>query len=217
MSRVVELPWRTLLVAVAALAVAAMPALHAHAVLDRDAALHGEIWRIFSGHLVHGSASHLLWDVLPLLAIGFLFERPLGSRYWVVLGVSALGISAGLLSLEPGLARYCGLSGTLNGLWVAGALQAVRNERASGGRAMARIYLACVLGDLAKVAFEAFTGTPIFTRTASLGVSPVPLAHALGALAGAICSYRWSWRETPTWPRNPPAIGILRTPPEAPS
>jgi hypothetical protein len=62
---------------------------------------------------------------------------------------------------------------------------------------MARIYRACVLGDLAKIAFEASTGTQIFTGAVSLGVTPVPLAHALGALAGAISS------AAPARPRDP--------------
>jgi rhomboid family GlyGly-CTERM serine protease len=176
---------RTLLVA-AAVAVAATPGLFPHLVLDRGAVLDGEIWRLFSGHLVHGSASHLLWDVLPLLAIGMLFERALGTRWWLVLGASALTVSVGLLAMEPDLSRYCGLSGVLNALWVAGALQGARNEEASGSRAMAWIYRACVLCGLAKVALEAFTGTQIFTEAVALGVIPIPLAHALGALAGPL-------------------------------
>jgi rhomboid family GlyGly-CTERM serine protease len=179
--------WRTLIVAAAALAVAATPGFTARAVLDRSAVLDGEVWRLFTGHLVHGSTSHLLWDVLPLLAVGLLFERSLGSRYWIVLGASSLSVASGVLAMEPDLARYCGLSGVLNGLWVAGALNAARTEETSGAHAMAWIYRACVVGDLLKIAFEAFTGTPILTEAASLGVIPVPLAHALGALAGVLC------------------------------
>jgi rhomboid family GlyGly-CTERM serine protease len=158
--------------------------------LDRVATLNGEWWRLLTGHWVHGSAYHLWWDVLPLLALGFLYEPALGRRLWSLMLVSTLTVGVGVLALNPGLPEYLGLSGALNGLWIGGSLYAARLEEQRDNPWMARLYRACVIGGLVKIAVEAATGTPIFTDLAALGGSPVPLAHALGALAGIL----WLWK-----------------------
>jgi rhomboid family GlyGly-CTERM serine protease len=168
------------------LAVAAVPGAFGALAYHRGGVLQGELWRLLTGHLVHASPSHLLWDVLPLVALGFLFERHLARRLWGALVVSALVVGGGLLLLSPGLALYSGLSGVLNGVWVAGALTAASRERASGEPRLALLYQICVLGLLAKVGVEAGTGTPLFTDAAAMGGTPVPLAHALGALGGQL-------------------------------
>ncbi len=183
------LPWRSLGVAAAALAVAASAAAPG-LTYDRDRILGGEIWRLLTGHLVHAGPRHLLWDALPLLGVGLLFEGALGSRFWRALGMAALSVGAGLFLLDPGLGAYCGLSGVLNGLWVGGALVAARGEERAGRIALAWLYRACVLLDLGKVAFETATGSPLVTDPIALGGDPVPLAHALGALGGVLAAWR---------------------------
>jgi rhomboid family GlyGly-CTERM serine protease len=170
-------------------AVAAMPGAFGALAYHRGGVLQGELWRLLTGHLVHASPSHLLWDLLPLLCLGFLFERCLARSLWGTLGISAVVVGGGLLLLSPALAVYSGLSGVLNGLWVAGALTAAARERASGDPRLALLYELCVLADLAKVAAEAATGAPLLTDPVALGGTPIPLAHALGALGGFL-----SWR-----------------------
>jgi len=179
------LPLRALLVAAAVLAVAATRGLSQALIWDAEALRQGEVWRLATGHLVHAGTSHLVWDVLPLLAIGLLFERTLGGRWWRVLAVSAIVVSGGLLLTD--LARYCGLSGVLNGLWIAGALAAAREESAAGRHAMAWVYRGCLGADVAKILAETMTGAPLFTDAAALGADPVPMAHLLGAAAGFLC------------------------------
>lgn len=166
------------------LAAAAAPGAFDALAWRRDAVLHGELWRLLGAHLVHGSGYHLTWNVVALVGLGLLFEPVLGRRLWPVLGRSALAVGAGLLLLDPGLEAYCGLSGVLNGLWVAGALAAARQER--GRRGWPLIYTLCVIGGLAKILIESRSGAPIFTDADALAGDPVPLAHALGALAGAL-------------------------------
>lgn len=46
------------------------------------------------------------------------------------------------------------------------------------------LYRGVVLLDLAKIIVEAVTGNSLFTDPATLGAAPVPLAHALGFVAG---------------------------------
>lgn len=178
------IPWRSLVVAAAALAVAALPDLAPLLSVDRDAIAAGELWRLWTGHVVHGSAEHLLWNLLGLIGLGLLFERVLGSRLWWVLAGSAPLVGLGSVVLQPELSGYFGLSGVLNAIWVVGALMAARVERRRGNPTWAWVYRLCVVADLAKIGWEAFGGGPIFTGNADLGGVAVPVAHALGALGG---------------------------------
>lgn len=188
--RVPAPPWRSVALAAAALLVAAAPGGAAALAFRRDAVLAaGEWWRIWTAHLAHASTYHLVWTLLPLLALGWLWEPVLRGRYWAVVLLAATCIGFGVLLLEPQLASYVGLSGVLNAIWVAGALQAARAERAAGRAGAARIYLAFVAAGAAKIAVEALGGVPLFTDPATMGARPVPLAHALGALAGAVGAY----------------------------
>jgi rhomboid family GlyGly-CTERM serine protease len=188
-----SIPWRTLAIAAAALVVAAMPGLGPALTLESGAVRAGEPWRLLTGHLVHGSGYHLLWNVLALIVLGLLFERTLGGRLWALLGLSAVGVSCGLLALDPTLPSYVGLSGLLNGFFVGGALLAARKERRQGNRALEVLYHAVVIGDLIKIGLEARTGAPVFTDSAALGGSPVPLAHALGSLAAMLWLAGHDW------------------------
>ena len=185
MSRRFTVPWRTLVLAVAALAAAAAPGASESLALDRGAFAAGEWWRGLSGHLVHANGYHLIWNVLALVGLGLLFESGLRHRLWSLVLISAAVVTLGLWSLDPGLEFYRGLSGMLNGVWVGGALWCARREAADGSRAMAGLYRICVVAGLAKIGIEAWTGSPVFTDATALGGEPVPLAHALGALGGA--------------------------------
>jgi rhomboid family GlyGly-CTERM serine protease len=178
-----SLPLKSLALAAAVLAAAA-PAAGRRLEYDRAAILKGEVWRIVTAHFVHCSAYHLTWNLLPLVAIGFLFEAELGRRFWPVLFGSCAAVGGGLLLLQPGLDSYRGLSGVLNGIWIAGALLAARRESHDGRRSLALLSRGCVLLDLGKIAFEAATGRPIFTNPAALAAEPIALAHVLGAAAG---------------------------------
>ena len=180
-----RLPWRSLVVAAIAIVVAATSGGAAALALERDLALNGEWWRYLTGHLVHGSTYHLWWNILPLLGLGLLWEPLLGRRYWGLFGVSAFVVGAGLVLLDPGMIGYVGLSGVLNGVWIAGALLAARQEAARASR-WQWLYVGFVAADLGKIVFEAFAGLQIFTESSALGVHAVPLAHALGALSGVL-------------------------------
>lgn len=187
MLRRLRFPWRTVALAAAALA-AATPVAFDLLVMDREAVLGGELWRPLTAHLVHATRYHLTWDVAALLLLGFQFERVLGRRFFPVTLGSGLTVGLGVLLLQPETSFYCGLSGVLNGLWVAGALVFARREERRGRRALAWLFRAAVLAGLAKIALETALGSPLFTDAARLGADPVPLAHALGALAGALLS-----------------------------
>jgi rhomboid family GlyGly-CTERM serine protease len=189
---VVTMPFRSLTLAAIALVTAtpaAAPIVGQFLVLNRADVLSGEIWRLFTGHLVHAGREHMLWDVLSLIGIGFVFEEYLGRRFWQALAIAALVVGAGLVILDPGLPDYRGLSGVLNGLWVTGALLGIRAEAAAGRRPVAWMCAATLVLALAKIVVEARFG-PLFTDPARLGAPTVLLSHALG-FAGGVIAYRW--------------------------
>lgn len=146
--------------------------------LDRGAAFSGELWRLWTGHLVHGSTDHFVYDAgaacLALLAFG----RP---RRWGLLLLSAAPIfSLVLLVTLPGLDFYYGLSGLLHAWFVAGTLCLYREER---GSARVLPALLCI-GGIAKAALETWSGTALFSHGLDLGGATVHASHLVGALLG---------------------------------
>ncbi len=149
---------------------------------ERTAILHGELWRLWSGHLVHFSLSHAGADALVLAAMGCMAEPLTGSRrFALVLGGGALLISLGLLALAPGLLEYRGASGLAVLAAVSGGLLAWQRFPLS------RPMLACAALALAsKTLWEAFARTAAFTDLPA-GVTVAWQAHLLGAVLG-ICA-----------------------------
>ncbi|MGO4476880.1 rhombosortase [Massilia sp. 2TAF26] len=146
---------------------------------ERAAILHGELWRLWSGHLVHFSASHAGADVLALLTLGALTEALIGSRrYALVLGSGALLLSLGLLIFVPGMHEYRGASGLAVLTAVLGGVPAWDRYPDS------RPVLACAALALAsKTLWEACANMAAFTDLPA-GVAVAWQAHVLGALLG---------------------------------
>ncbi|MCI0657927.1 MAG: rhombosortase [Acidobacteria bacterium] len=182
----VPFPYRSLLLAAAAMVVAARPSWFDWMCYRKGAIQAGQIWRILTGHLVHASRDHLLWDALALLLIGFLFEKHLGRHFAWVTVFSMFVVSGGLLALHPSLEAYCGLSGVLTAQWVCGAMLAAHEERVSGRVVLSGLYWGCVFLDGGKLIYEASVGHSLFVDIHRLGGHPVPVAHLCGALAGIL-------------------------------
>lgn len=146
---------------------------------ERSAILHGELWRLWSGHLVHFSASHAGADVLTLLALGVLAEPLIGSRrFALVLAGGALLLSLGLLVLAPAMHEYRGASGLAVLSAVLGG--ALAWNRYPGSRPV----LACAaLALTSKTLWEACANMAAFTDLPA-GVAVAWQAHVLGALLG---------------------------------
>jgi rhomboid family GlyGly-CTERM serine protease len=121
-----RVPYATSVVVLVCLALGDTP-LASLLAFDRQAIFAGEVWRLWSGHLVHFSMQQLFLDVSALLLVGAVAETAFGPRFvaWVLLfGMPA--ISMGLLLLAPDLAYYRGASGLVmllafvgaNALWL---------------------------------------------------------------------------------------------------
>jgi rhomboid family GlyGly-CTERM serine protease len=173
------LPWRTLLLcAFAAAAFLALGPAPDAWVYNRATIVQGEWWRLLTGHWVHSDTAHAGWNIAALAISGMVFEQGLRWRMPLALVLATAGVSAWLWWGEPALQRYCGLSGILNGLIVAGLVQLWRDVRHP-----AVIITAC--GVAAKIIVETALGQAVITQTAW---PSVPATHAAGFLSGLICA-----------------------------
>jgi rhomboid family GlyGly-CTERM serine protease len=151
----------------------------------------GQYWRLLTGHLVHGSVTHLSLNLAGLVLIGALFPRHFSVVNWVVIVVASLvAIDAGFVWNEPQLHWYVGLSGVLHGCLAAGAVAWWRYE--SRGLALA---LTSVL--VGKLVWEQWQGALPLS-----GDMPVIIdAHLYGALGGGLAGAIVLLKEH-CWPRR---------------
>ena len=143
---------------------------------ERAAVLHGEYWRLLTGHLVHGSGQHLLLNAVGLGLIAALFPREYSLRGWLlILASSVVIIDLGFVFLEPQLEWYVGLSGVLHGALAAGAIGWWRHESKP-------LALALTVVLIGKLAWEQWHGALPLS-----GDMPVVVdAHLYGAIGGAL-------------------------------
>lgn len=113
-----RLPWIYLaIVALSGFAVA-WPPLRAALVYQRDAIAQGEVWRVWTGHMVHFGWPHYLADGALFSVIGWFFERDHRGFGRLSLLVLPVAVSAALFWFDPGMRIYGGLSGLNVGLLV---------------------------------------------------------------------------------------------------
>lgn len=147
---------------------------------ERAAILHGQVWRLFTGHWVHLGTSHLIMNLAGLALIWALVGRMFTAWQWLgVTLICALSISGGLLAFNPELAWYVGLSGLLHGYLVSGCLAELR-----AGYRSAWLLLALVW---AKLIYEQVAG-PLPGSELGTGGAVVVDAHLYGALAGILAA-----------------------------
>ena len=173
----------TLFIAAAAGLAFVWPGLADALIYRRAAILAGQAWRLWTGHLVHYSPSHLLLDLAVFLVAGGWLEwiTPRLTRWFYLLAPPA--ISAALLWGDPTLERYAGLSGLATGVLVLLALVQLRRD--TGGSPW--FWPAVLLLVAVKVVVESLGPAPLFARfDPSLRV--VPLAH-LGGIACALIAF----------------------------
>lgn len=181
--------WATLLVAAVALAVFAFPSLDQELLYRRTDLAAGQLWRLWTGHLVHFGWQHLAADLAVFLAAGVWLESlaPRAARSF--LGLAPAAISGLLFFADPQLAFYGGLSGVAVGILVLLALVQMRCDRASP-----RWFWPAVLALVAlKVGLEAFSAAPL---VASFGpdIKVSTLAH-LGGIACALLAWPLAGKE----------------------
>ena len=181
-----RLPWATLGTVAASLAVSfALPAgaLRAGLVLERSAVLHGELWRLWTGHLVHDHVAHALWNLAAVAALGSCLERRHPARFALSLLVAAPLSAAAVVVLRPDLASYQGASALASALYVLGALALARDGPDRLARAGGAAALALFVAKLALEGAGHWSSPALPPELASVGV-----AHVVGGAVGALAA-----------------------------
>ncbi len=176
-----RLPWHTFMLLLIALAVYMLngPAPEG-LVFDRQAIMHGELWRLLASHWVHVDTEHLAWNLLAIGILGWMIETSLGpGRLYHALIAGMCLVTAWVWWLIPDLDYYCGLSGILNTLLFVILIDGWL-------RARQVIFPLVAVGAIAKIAYELFQSSAIFTHTSW---PAVPEAHLAGALAAVILMF----------------------------
>lgn len=170
---------------VLALAIAALGEAASHALVwNRAAILDGEVWRLWTGHLVHADAAHLFWNVVGFASIAAHFETaPFGGTRrlaWILLAAAAA--VGGALLLWPGTPDlYRGLSGVAYAPMVAlliglGVHTGLRIFPVVTGLIAVKAVLELVFG---VGLFDAFFG----------GLPTAPEVHAVGFVVGLAAAW----------------------------
>ena len=187
--RITRLPAVTLALSVAAVVVHTLPpAIDATVQFERTALAAGEWWRLITCHFTHWSPDHFAWDFMMFALLGGACEVTSRRRTLVTFGISTLAIPLAVLLWQPQLQAYRGLSGLDSALFGLLAVDLLWEKLAeSDSRSIAAIAL-LIVAFIAKTGFETVTGSAVFADSARGGFVPVPLAHLVGFLVGAITS-----------------------------
>lgn len=185
-------PWGTAVICAAAVVCALWAEAGGALVGERVAMARGELWRLWTAHVVHFSADHLLWSGLVWLAAGAWMEREDRRVWWWAVLAGAPVVTLAALAGDGAMTRYGGLSGLacIPVAWAACSLW-------SSGDAKRRVAGVVVCALLAgKVGVEWMGGGAMLARFgAEVGeVRPALWAHVAGALVGLGLGVRRSGR-----------------------
>ena len=155
--------------------------LRAALALERSAVLRGELWRLWSGHLVHDHVAHALWNLAALGVLGLWLEPRAPARFALALLLAAPLSALAVVALRPDLASYQGASALASALYALGAVVLLREgpdrvSRLAGATALALF--------AAKLALESAGSWP--SPALPPGLESVPLAHLVGGGIGAL-------------------------------
>jgi len=185
-----RLPSVSLLLAASALWASLWPGVAEAVQYDTLAILHGEFWRIWTGHFVHWSTDHLLWDLLVFVCLGTLCERRSRSAFLGCVLLGAPLISASVAWFHPELQTYRGLSGIDSALFSLWLCQTAWQAAAQRQTARLAALLLGGAGFVGKTVYEMATDLTLFVDSSSAGMQPLVIVHLVGAVVGctAVCA-----------------------------
>lgn len=191
-------PWATVLLTVAVLLVFLSERAFELLIYHRDKILTGQLWRLWTGHLVHFGSSHLIWDVAVFLPAGCWLEtlRPRATHALYLLSPPVISVLLLLFDLQ--LQRYAGLSGVAIGTLLLLALVQLGDRSPQ-----AWLWWGILLLIAVKLTLELAKGAPLLVRDFQ-NVRNVPLAHFGGLGCGAASWWLLGRRRTPALPLTGP-------------
>lgn len=144
---------------------------------ERSAVAQGELWRLFTGNLIHLGWAHLALNGAALLTMGWLFGEERSLTGWSLdLLVCSLFCCGGLFLFSPATDWVVGLSGVLHGLFVIGASGWIRHGTGAGWVLLGGVSL--------KVTWEQWQGE-IPLSAEIVGGNVITDAHLWGTVGGA--------------------------------
>ena len=150
-------------------------------IYDRVEIGQGQIWRLFTGNLVHFSPNHLFFNLLVFVIVGWTIANRGYPGFTVFCLLCSGLIGTVLYGLSPNLAQYGGLSGVACGTVVYLALFGLA-ERGVWRALCASVLLLTVC----KILLEYRLGHFLFATSPDPAFVPMPLSHAVGALTAFI-------------------------------
>jgi rhomboid family GlyGly-CTERM serine protease len=147
--------------------------------LSRSAVSEGELWRIFTGNLVHFGWAHTLMNAAAFLLCTFALLAQQSLLKFTLLWLwCCIAVGLGVFYLNPEYSTYAGLSGAIHGFIVVGLAQSRQHP------------LWLRIGALLLVAGKIMQEqSPDYTATDLQTLLPVPVAtdaHLYGAIAGVV-------------------------------
>lgn len=145
---------------------------------NRTSIIEGEHWRWLSANFIHLGTGHYWMNMGALGLLWLMFYNSLCWREWIFMFIfGSLVVSVGVWFFDPHLTYYVGLSGTLHGVIIAGALRELPRDRLFA--------CAVLLMAIGKLIYEQLYGAlPGSESTA--GGHVLVNAHLYGALGGAL-------------------------------
>ena len=165
--------------------------------LTCDAILSGQWWTLWSGHLLHYTMDHFVWDALMFVMFACLLWSKERWCMWLWLVVAAPIISIFVFSVEPGLQEYRGLSALDTMLCVRFFLEFLKRGSLWGRWVLGVLPL---FGLSLKIGYELMTDRALFVADLGAGVVPLPSAHLGGLVLGLL------WGLTRSAPQYPGAL-----------
>ncbi|MDB6028755.1 MAG: Rhomboid family protein [Verrucomicrobiales bacterium] len=145
---------------------------------DRSAILSAQLWRLFTGHWIHFSMSHLLYDAGAVGIAGWIIEqnrRP-DFKWYCLLAPWVIGLACFIFA--PRMEFYGGLSGIATGLLVYMALQGLRERTA-----WRWICTAILCSVPLKIYCESTAGQTLFASGMDQHIAVCITSHVAGALS----------------------------------
>lgn len=171
----VFLPLWTISIICLAIIIYLSPTLTATFIYDRQAIIEGELWRLLSGHLVHFSIKHLLYDTIGFGTAGIWIEYRGYPQFGFLCLLMAFVISVTLFIIMPTLSYYGGLSGLASGAIVYLALWGLQETLRWRVLCQGLLIVMSI-----KISWELWQNT--FFLTDSTVFVPVPQSHLIGGL-----------------------------------
>ncbi len=143
-------------------------------------------WTLITSHLTHWSTSHLFWNVMALLMLGWWIERHHRRAMLRCLGWSILLIMPAVALGMPQVTHYRGLSGVTSALFILAACFMLKQTSEPLLRVIALLAMLVFTG---KCVYELVTGVPAFAAM-SPDILVCPIAHLAGGVAALLSFVR---------------------------